>query len=310
MKKGTTQLSKFKLLAKRLQLPDWQVVGLLESMWLFAQAETPRGDIGSKSDEAIAIQIGIEPSEWRRARDAMIADQWLDPDSRCRFVVHGFSEHAPEWLKKQLTRAGMVFIVADGGGEFQTLAAGGIQRRTVADSGGQRQPVAADVCPPNPPLPSLTHPLPAPTQSGGSAAAAPSQSPFNGELTLAERDELLAIWNATPGRRASAADCRGLVSSLDRIALSPDVPPQARRVPLTWLLERARAYIASTEATREGSKYKAALRNFLERDKWLEPDEAWNYIAPTGDTPPEDPEARERRIQEIMAENEKARLAR
>jgi hypothetical protein len=171
VKKGTTQLSKFKLLAKRLQLPDWQVVGLLESLWMFAQSESPAGDIGTRTDEAIAIQIGVEASEWRRFRDAMIAEGWLDPDSRCRFVIHDFEDHAPSWTKKLLDRAGMTFIVADGGGPYAPLrpplSANGSQippvsnhGRTTGDHGSPSYPIPSSPSPtqPNPPPPPQTQP--------------------------------------------------------------------------------------------------------------------------------------------------------
>ena len=103
---------------------------------------------------------------------------------------------------------------------------------------------------------------------------------FDGEVPLAARDSLIATWNATPGRRASGRDCRGLAAALYRIASAPDVPPLATWAPLEWLTMRVSAYVRSLEATRDGGRWKCTLGNFLDKDKWQESDEAWAFRQP------------------------------
>jgi hypothetical protein len=44
MKSGALESVKFKKLKLRLKLNHWQAVGLMESIWLFAATNAPRGD--------------------------------------------------------------------------------------------------------------------------------------------------------------------------------------------------------------------------------------------------------------------------
>lgn len=108
MKAGTTDKIKFKRLRQSLKLPDWQLVGLLESMWQATYSNAPAGDIGRLSNVDIAISIG-----WEDDADALIGalveTGWLDADPQHRLLVHDWEEHCASWLRANFARHGKEF---------------------------------------------------------------------------------------------------------------------------------------------------------------------------------------------------------
>lgn len=94
---------KFAKLKRRLQLPHWQAVGLLESLWLFVQQNCPDGAIGRFSNEDIAAGI-----EWSGDADILIASLteigWLDSCRTNRLIVHDWHEHCPNYVKGNMKK--------------------------------------------------------------------------------------------------------------------------------------------------------------------------------------------------------------
>ena len=98
-----TQLVKFKKLQRRLGLPKRRdVVGILESLWHLTMREAPRGDIGKLDDETIAIELEWDADPATLIR-AMVETRWLDESPCHRLIVHDWSEHAPNFVKGNLT---------------------------------------------------------------------------------------------------------------------------------------------------------------------------------------------------------------
>jgi len=98
MKQGVENTMKFKKLKRRLRLPYWQVVGLLESVWKLGLTSAQAGDIGRYSNEDIAAAIEYEgdPDELI----AVLVDcEWLDNDPEFRLIIHDWSDHIPTYLK-------------------------------------------------------------------------------------------------------------------------------------------------------------------------------------------------------------------
>ena len=97
------QSIKFLKLKRRLKLPHWQVVGLLESLWLFTQMNAPRGDIGRLSNEDLAATI-----EWDGEPDELVKILvecgFLDECDVNRLVVHDWEDHVPKYLKGALSK--------------------------------------------------------------------------------------------------------------------------------------------------------------------------------------------------------------
>lgn len=108
MKVGTTELVKFLKLKRALGLSHFATVGLLESTWMFALKNAPRGDIGRHSNEDIACMIEWDgdPDE---LIDALVKYQWFDRHPDYRLVIHDWSDHAPKWLKGNVASHGKQF---------------------------------------------------------------------------------------------------------------------------------------------------------------------------------------------------------
>lgn len=121
MKMVAVQSIKFLRLKRRLRLPSWQVVGVLESVWLFTQANAPAGDIGRHSDEDIAAHL-----EWDGDASDLIAALvecgWLDRHEAHRLVVHDWHEHAPNYLKGNMAKWGKGFATVEAADSAKQIA--------------------------------------------------------------------------------------------------------------------------------------------------------------------------------------------
>ena len=105
MKLGTTELLKFKKLCRRLNLTQWQCVGLLESIWQLTAKNAPQGNIGKFTNEDIALTIGWDDDE-EKLIEELVSCGWLDTDQKERLLVHDWHEHAPNHIKGGLAKAG------------------------------------------------------------------------------------------------------------------------------------------------------------------------------------------------------------
>lgn len=103
MKLSAPDTLKFKKMKMRLKLPHWQAVGVLESIWMFTQRNSPQGDIGRHSNEDIAAAI-----EWDDDPDKLMAVLtecgFIDACEESRLVVHDWKDHAPNWLLGNLAK--------------------------------------------------------------------------------------------------------------------------------------------------------------------------------------------------------------
>ncbi|NIL97602.1 MAG: hypothetical protein GTO62_10840 [Planctomycetales bacterium] len=103
MKIGTPELLKFKRLQKRLELPTYAVVGLLELLWLIAQRNARDGDIGRFTNEEIAAGLDW-PGDPDQLINHLVECGWLDADPDARLVIHDWADHRPNWLTAAITR--------------------------------------------------------------------------------------------------------------------------------------------------------------------------------------------------------------
>jgi hypothetical protein len=117
MKRGTSDHPKLKLLCDILNIEKFEAVGILEMLWHFTAKFAPQGDIGKYSDKAIAEAVG-----WKRPTGtkgvtpecklsgALVTAGWLDSDAAVRLVVHDWSDHADQSVKKFLASRNLAFI--------------------------------------------------------------------------------------------------------------------------------------------------------------------------------------------------------
>ncbi|WP_339742623.1 hypothetical protein [uncultured Rubinisphaera sp.] len=108
MKAGTTELLKFKKLARRLNLRVWQTMGLLECLWHVTAKNRPMGDIGYFSNDDIALLLDWDDSA-DELIEALVETCWLDRDDEFRLIVHDWSEHVPNYLKGNFSKHHRIF---------------------------------------------------------------------------------------------------------------------------------------------------------------------------------------------------------
>jgi len=116
MKAGTESKIKFKRFKRRLKLPHWQAVGILEAIWQLTAHSAPEGDIGRHSNEDIAASIEYDGDEDELV-SALIDSGWLDACEVHRLVVHDWAEHAPNYVKGNIQRHGKQFAKVASPGE-------------------------------------------------------------------------------------------------------------------------------------------------------------------------------------------------
>lgn len=103
MKREAMSHTKMKRLCRRLDIPTWQGVGLLESLWHITGRECPQGDIGKLSDEDIALAIDYRGDE-SKMLEALISSGWIDRNSTFRLVIHDWFDHADDAVHMRLAR--------------------------------------------------------------------------------------------------------------------------------------------------------------------------------------------------------------
>lgn len=92
MKNGTVNLLKFKLMKQGLDLRHYQAVGLLESLWLFAELNTKLGDIGKFTNDEIAFSLEYD-GDADALIDALCKNGWIDRHAEHRLVIVGWPKH-------------------------------------------------------------------------------------------------------------------------------------------------------------------------------------------------------------------------
>jgi hypothetical protein len=100
--------TKMKRLCRRLDLPLWQAVGLLECLWHLTAREAPRGDIGKLSDEDIALALDYRGDESVMI-EALVQSGWLDRHPTERLSVHDWADHSDDATNMRLARSRQFF---------------------------------------------------------------------------------------------------------------------------------------------------------------------------------------------------------
>lgn len=139
MKRGTSRHPKLHHLMRLLSTNRRDAIGLLELLWEYTAEFAPEGDVGRWPNADIAGAV-----EWRANPDELIAAlleaRWLDRDQTHRLIVHDWADHAPDYVKKRLARAGKGYV------------------QPTADNGSQRPPVLSCPTQPNQVQPNPTQP--------------------------------------------------------------------------------------------------------------------------------------------------------
>jgi hypothetical protein len=100
--------TKIKRLCRRMQIPQWQAVGLLESIWILTEFQAPAGDIGRLSNEDIAVGIEYGGDEDKMIAD-LVATGWLDSHLEHRLLIHDWPDHCADAIHMKLARKRLYF---------------------------------------------------------------------------------------------------------------------------------------------------------------------------------------------------------
>ena len=159
-----------KRLCRRMDIPLWQAVGLLESLWHLTARECPAGDIGKLSDEDIALAIDYRGDESAMI-EALVQCGWIERSQEFRLVVHDWDQHADDAVHVRLARARLFFSCGE---PPKLVRLGGTERQLAhefytacAQNGKSCAPCAQTPAPCAPPVPvpvpvPVPEPLPAP----------------------------------------------------------------------------------------------------------------------------------------------------
>lgn len=96
MKIGTTSHPKFRALSRLLGLPQYAVVGLLESVWTLAAQFADDGDLSRFCAQEIADYAGYE-GDAEKLVEALISSRWLDGRIGA-LLVHDWFDHCPHYV--------------------------------------------------------------------------------------------------------------------------------------------------------------------------------------------------------------------
>lgn len=97
MKLGTTSLPKFNSLKKQLKLPNYAVIGLLESFWMLACQTADDGDLSKYSNQELADNAEYD-KDANELIEALVTTRWLDRDGN-KLLVHDWEEHCPKFVR-------------------------------------------------------------------------------------------------------------------------------------------------------------------------------------------------------------------
>lgn len=148
VKHGTENKLKFRVFKKLMRMPLWQVKGVLQSIWDFTAENAMDGAIGRFTDAQIALGIEYDGDADKLIK-ALVESGWLDRSRSHRLVIHDWSDHCEDWVRKRLKRSGAEFARGDAPRKSQSIdnnqfelftADNGGRRRTTADNGGLPNP--------------------------------------------------------------------------------------------------------------------------------------------------------------------------
>ena len=111
MKREALSHTKMKRLCRRMDIPRYQAVGILEELWKLTEREAWRGDIGKLSNEDIALGIDFRGDEHSLVA-ALEYSGWLDKSDEHRFLIHDWWDHCEDMIHMRIARAHEYF--ADG----------------------------------------------------------------------------------------------------------------------------------------------------------------------------------------------------
>ena len=286
MKRGTTDMTKFKRLVRRFGGDRTRTVGILELLWQATEADAEDGAIGRLSDEDIAEAVGWPVDDAQALIAALVDEHWLDEHPDHRLIVHGWYEHCSDYIHQKLGRRGRLF--ADGriprdktGKKKAALEAG------AGVPGDSETELSASVAT-APQLPSLAQANP--------AQSSPAQPP-GGDRRRVDRGAAapqMPLIDTGPARAAPSDEIFGQIESDVRACVGRKLRENERKrvptivnaaavagVPPYWLARWLKHF--SEKKQRRGEPFGVALVEHAAREElvpWCHAAEGWSVRPP------------------------------
>ena len=250
MKREALNHTKMKRLCRRLDIPIYHGVGIMESLWQLAAREAPRGDIGKLSNEDIAIGIDYRDDEAALV-DALIHAGWLENSPEFRLIIHDWDEHADDAVHMRLARARAHFC----SGRAPKLARLGGKERTEAQSYYTPCAQIGQPCAPPEPRPARTPPEPEPKENLFGEPKQPTP------LEIALRDTAKRMFDQHPVVRKNIR----LIDLEKKLAqiVKPILGVTAKLAKLKSIDHTHLACCNSEKWTKDGGEFANGLRNWL-----------------------------------------------
>ena len=152
MKVGSKDHIKVKRLKRALDIPLYQALGILETLYQSAAQSADDGAIGRFSNADIALEL-----EWEGDADdlitALVESGLLDEHKDLRLVIHDWEDHAPNFIKDRLRKRKQTTCAQSSDGNS------GDTRNDETDSEGSRNGIGnSQLTIPNPSQPNQTKP--------------------------------------------------------------------------------------------------------------------------------------------------------
>lgn len=273
-----------KRLKKLLKVPQYQAVGIMESIWLLCQSCCEYGDIGRFSDQDIADHL-----EWEGDPAALVkamADAgWLDPvDGPERYVIHDWLDEAPEFIwdriRKREARASRTKRAA-------AVRSVKTYDKQKPDASGEC-PDASGECPESPAVPIPTQPNQTkPGQSNADAdAIASSDPPETGPPALSREGVAFGKFKVTTPGFQFAWDSYPVTRRTRKVEAQVEWDKAVDLIMIRDKLERYKAEDWLYRRILEFSKSPAAqvewcvhIATWIKSGKYDDPPEAWAAAA-------------------------------
>jgi hypothetical protein len=233
VKREARNHSKIKRFCRKLDVPVYQAMGVLECLWHLTATEAWRGDIGKLSNEDIALALDYRGDE-NELIEALVDCGWLDRSVRHRLLVHDWAEHADAAIQKRAKRA-----ISLGQSGFCLDISG--QSGFCLDISGQSGQMSRNGSLPEPEPEPVPEPVPVPEPR----AAPPEENPEGQPITPAMVVSGVLVETAIAGRWLRAV----LEQVVSAEAKKPGYEPGALRDRMveSWKqFERAKAELEYT----------------------------------------------------------------
>ena len=103
MKRAAIRHPKTDALMAALGINRREALGLLTMLWDWTGQYAPLGNIGKFPDISISSAVDYQSAKAGKMIDALVSAGWVDRvDGDDRLVIHDWSDHCEEWVRKKL----------------------------------------------------------------------------------------------------------------------------------------------------------------------------------------------------------------